>query len=112
MILRRWDIVFARLDDSDTAGHPAIVLSHDARLNAPEAQRINVLFGSKKRPAEATGDHHALLNGADGLDFLTAVDCSFIHVIRKSSIVRSGGYVSLERRRDIQRKIRACLGLG
>ncbi len=112
MKLRRWDIVFVAIDDKDAVGHPAVVLSHEARLDDVRVQRINVLVGTKKQPAEASREHHALLNEADGLDFLTAVDCSFVYTVQKVRIKRVAGTVSYARRADIQRKVRAFLGLG
>lgn len=112
MILRRWDIIFVPAGEHDSAGHPAIVLSHERILGSPRFQRVNVLMGTKKQPAENAAEHHVLLDSADGLEFLTLFDCSFLYIIRKSEILRSSGYVSFERRKEIQRKIRAFFGLG
>jgi hypothetical protein len=64
--LRRWDVVFVPLDEKDAAGHPAVILSHEARLANPKMERINVLMGSKKQPAEQVREHHVVLNSADG----------------------------------------------
>jgi PemK-like, MazF-like toxin of type II toxin-antitoxin system len=110
--LSRWDVVFVPASDSDQFGHPAIVLSHEVRLENPRLDRINVLMGTKKQPAEFARDHHVVLNGADGLEFLTLVDCSFVYVVKKSTVRRLAGRVTLERRKEIQRKTRAYLGLG
>ena len=112
MNLRRWDLVFVRMDEKDSVGHPAVVLSHEARLANPKIDRINVLAGTKKQPGESAREHHVILNAADGLEFLTLVDCSFVYVVRKTAILRSSGTVALERRNEIQRKLRAYLGLG
>jgi hypothetical protein len=110
--LGRWDIVFVPASDSDGSGHPAVVLSHESRLDDPRLDRINVIMGTKKQPAEAARDHHVVLNGADGLEFFTLFDCSFVYVAKKSTVRRTAGRVTLERRREIQRKLRAYLGLG
>jgi len=79
-------------------------------------ERINVLMGSKKQPAEQPAEqareHQVVLNSADGLEFMTLFDCAFVYTIRKSTIMRAIGSVSLERRKEIQRKVRAYLGLG
>ena len=112
MNLRRWDIVFVRADDRDSTGHPGVVLSAEDLLQDPKALRINVLMGSKKSPAYPAEPRHILLNGADGLEFLTLIDCSLVVVARKASVLRLAGTVSLERRKEMQRKVRACLGLG
>lgn len=69
-------------------------------------------MGSKKPPAASPAPRQVMLNGADGLEFLTAVDCDLVLVARKSAILRRVGSVGLERRREIQRKVRAYLGLG
>jgi hypothetical protein len=110
--LRRWDIVFLKVDDKDPTGHPAVILSGENTLLDPKQHRFNVVVGTKKPPGANHGDHHVLLNGADGLDHLTQVDCSLVYVAKKASVLRLAGTVSLERRRAIQRTIRAFLGLG
>jgi hypothetical protein len=69
-------------------------------------------MGSKKPPAYHAQPRHVLLKGADGLDYLTVVDCSLVAVARKGSVLRFAGTVSLERRKEISRKVRAYLGLG
>lgn len=112
MKLERWDIIFIRTDEKDEVGHPAVVLSHIDMLLDPKQQRFNVLAGTKKQPAQSAGAHHVVLNGSDGLEFLTLVDCSLVYLLRKSSILRLAGRVTPERRKEIQRKVRAFLGLG
>ena len=112
MNLDRWDIVFVRADEKDAVGHPAVILSSADMLNDPKQQRFNVLIGTKKQPAQTVAPHQVVLNGADELEFLTLVDCSLIYLMRKSTILRLTGRVTPERRKEIQRKLRAFLGLG
>ena len=112
MNLDRWDIVFVRADEKDSVGHPAVVLSSADILNDPKQSRINVLVGTKKQTAQTTAQHQVVLNGADELEFLTLVDCSLVYLVRKPSILRRAGRVTPERRKEIQRKLRAFLGLG
>ncbi|WP_043583369.1 hypothetical protein [Geminisphaera colitermitum] len=69
-------------------------------------------MGSKKVPASRTKSHQVLLNGADGLEFPTEIDCGIVLVVRKSSILRIAGRVSYLRRAPISVKLRAALGLG
>ena len=76
-------------------------------LNDPKQQRLNVLIGTKKQPAQSVDTHHVVLNGADELEFLTLVDCSLIYLMRKNVVIRLAGRVTLERRKEIQRKVRA-----
>ena len=111
MNVDRWDIVFVRADEKDPVGHPAVVLSHSDLLSDPKQQRMNAVIGTKKQPAQVVGAHHVVLNGADELEFLTLVDCSLVYLVRKSAIIRHAGRVGLERRKEIQRKVRAFLGL-
>ena len=112
MRLRRWDIVFVRADEKDATGHPGVVLSHEDMLDDPRHHRFNVVMGSKKSPAAAVAPRHVMLNGADGLEFMTLIDCGLVCVVRKASVLRTAGVVSWERRKEIQRKVRAFLGLG
>lgn len=96
----------------DATGHPGVVLSHEDMLDDPKHHRFNVLMGSKKPPAASAEPRHVLLNEADGLEFVTLIDCGLVGVVRKPSILRMAGVVSWERRKEIQRKVRAYLGLG
>lgn len=112
MTCRRWDIVFVRVDEQDATGHPAVVLSSDDVMADGKQQRFNVVTGTKKQPAEHARNHHVILDAADGLAFSTLVDCSLIYVAKKSSVIRSGGSVTVHRRQQIQRAVRGYLGLG
>jgi len=109
--LRRWDLVFVPIDEKDTVGHPAVILSPEDILEDDRRQKINVLIGTKRVPAAAIRSHQVLLNGADGLDFQTILDCSFVYVVRKAAILRPAGVVGVYRRQEIQRKVRSFLGL-
>lgn len=112
MTLKRWDVIFLRLDDKDTTGHPAVVLSPPDILENEKRERINVLMGTKKQAAETARPQHVILNGADGLEFSTLIDCSLIYVARKRSIIRHTGTVAHARRGSISTKVRAALGVG
>lgn len=112
MNCHRWDIVFLRTDEKDAVGHPAVILSSDDVMTDGRQQRFNVVTGTKKQPAESARNHHVILDEADGMEFLTLVDCSLVYVARKSSVLRSIGSVTAHRRQQIQRTIRGYLGLG
>lgn len=113
MNLRRWDIVYVQAKGKTiNVGHPCVVFSHEDLLENPKVLRLNVLMGTKKLPAAESGANHVLLDEADGLDFPTLVDCSFVLVARKTAISRVAGSVTVFRRQEIQRKTRAFLGLG
>jgi hypothetical protein len=109
---RRWDIVFLRMDEKDPVGHPAVILSSDDTMADDKQQRFNVVTGTKKQPGESARNHHVILDEADGMEFLTLVDCSLVYVARKSSVLRLSGSVTMHRRQQIQRTIRGYLGLG
>jgi hypothetical protein len=108
----RWDILFLRADEKDEVGHPAVVLSSDDVMTDVKQQRFNAVVGSKKPPAFNAGNHHVILDQADGMEFPTLIDCSLVYVVRKSTVIRSSGSVTLHRRQQIQRTIRGYLGLG
>jgi hypothetical protein len=110
--LERWDIVFVPAHEKDATGHPAVVLSPPDILEDSRQQRINVLMGSKKSPAETVKAHQAILNGADGLEFVTLLNCALVYQVRKASILRNAGRVAHARRSGIAARVRAALGVG
>ncbi len=59
-----------------------MILSSDDVMADDRQQRCNVVLGSKKQPAEQARHHHVILDGADGLEFATLVDCSLVYVAR------------------------------
>src|ERR1022692_3575313 len=75
---RRWNIVFLRTDEKDPVGHPAVILSSDDTMADDKQQRFNVVTGTKKQPGESARNHHVILDEADGMEFLTLVDCSLV----------------------------------
>lgn len=108
-LYRQWDVVRVKINperDADT--HPAVVISAEETCRDGRQTRINVLFGSKKPPAIEKRPYGVLLNGADGLDFITEVDCGFVHVVSRLKIVGSAGRVTPVRQREIMRKMIEC----
>ena len=112
MNLNRWDVIFVPADERDKVGHPAVVLSPPDLLSDPRQSRINVLVGTKKQPAEAAKSHQVILNGADGLEFMTLLNCALVYQVRKTNVLRTVGAVSHGRRGAIATRLRAALGLG
>ncbi len=107
---RQWDVVKVRINpDRDTDAHPAVVISADEICSDERQLRLNVLFGSKKVPAVGLRRHGVLLNGADGLEFASEVDCGFVHVVSKEKIRGAAGRVTPVRQREIMRKMIECL---
>jgi hypothetical protein len=109
--MHQWDIVRVRINPKDRDAHPAVVLSCEEDCQDPEFLRVNVLYGSKRPPGSAVDPWQVLLNGADGLDLPTVVDCGVIYLVPKTSCSAAVGCVSLERRRLIGRKINEVLRL-
>ncbi|MDR1011685.1 MAG: type II toxin-antitoxin system PemK/MazF family toxin [Opitutaceae bacterium] len=104
---QQWDVVKVRVYESDRDEHYVVVISPDEICE--KGTRINVLYGSTRRPAEPLQPCHVLLNGADGFERQTAIDCTFLHVIPKVKITSVAGRVAHVRRREIQRQINAAL---
>ena len=109
--VRQWDIVRFRIRPQDRDLHPAIVLSGEEWCASDYATNLNVLACSKRVPADAVKAHQVVLNGADGLDFPSAADCRFFHIVAKEGVFEVIGRVSPERRRAIGRKINEILRL-
>ena len=109
--MHQWDIVRVRINPKDRDAHPAVILSCEEDCQDGEFLRINVLYGSKRPPSAGVEPWQVLLNGADGLDFQTAVDCGVIYLGPKTNCTPAMGSVGLERRRAIGRKINEVLRL-
>lgn len=109
--VRQWDIVRFRIRPHDTELHPGIVLSGEEWCASAHTTNLNVLACSKRVPAIGVKPHQVVLNGADGLEFQSTVDCRFIHIITKAGVAEGIGRVSSERRRAIGRKLNEVLRL-
>ena len=108
--LRQWDVVKVRINPEDRDEHPAIVLSPDD-VAGGRWPKVNVIYGSTKRPAEPVLPGQILLDEADGCDHLTVFDCAFFPVVRKTTITAKLGKVSVNRRRPLHQTIAAALRL-
>jgi hypothetical protein len=109
--IRQWDIVRVRINANDRDEHPAIVLSPVEVASSPRVDRINVIYGSTRRPVHDLRPGEILLDEADGLDHLTVFDCLLFPVVKKASISAVVGHVSSERRRHLHRTLVAALRL-
>jgi len=103
-VLHQWDIVKVRINPEDRDEHLAIIIS-------PEETKLNLLYGTTRRPSEAPSAHEVVLNGADGLEHPTLVSCAYFYGVDRRKITASIGRVVQERRRQIGRKIVASLRL-
>lgn len=109
--LQQWDVVRVRINPTDRDEHPAIVISPDEVLTDPNRTRINVLYGTTRRPGLTPRLHEVLLNGADGLEHPTVFSCAHFYRIDPTKIGGRFGRVAPERRRQIGRKIVAVYRL-
>ena len=109
--MHQWDVVRVRISAKDCDLHPAVIISCEEDCRDSMFLRVNVLYASKKPPAAGLQSWQVLLNGADGLDFRTAVDCGVFYLVDKSACSLPVGTVSYERRRVIGRKIIEILRL-
>lgn len=107
--LKQWDVVKVRINPGDRDEHPAVVISADEVCES--APRVNVLYGSTRRPGQQARSHQSVLNGADGLEHPTLVGCGHFYQIAPAAITGRFGTVSAARRRDIARKIVAAYRL-
>jgi hypothetical protein len=105
------DVVKVRINPEDRDEHPAVVISPEELCADPRKTKLNVLYGTTRRPGEDPRPHDVVLNGADGLEHQTLVGCAYIYGIDRRKITGSVGSVALERRRQIGRKIVASYRL-
>jgi len=109
--LRQWSVVRVRFRPTDRDEHPAVVISNDEHCGDARLTRLNILYGTKISAGNPARPHQALLNSAEGLDFLTAVDCSYFYTVEKDAITAAYGSVGSERRRALKRTIIAAYRL-
>ncbi len=84
--------------------HPCVLISHPNL--AGRAKYVNVLFCTSQKQNRPPKPHEVLLNGADGLDWETFVDCSVLYLAESSTLLRKRGHVTPDRRNAIRDKIR------
>jgi mRNA-degrading endonuclease toxin of MazEF toxin-antitoxin module len=109
--IRQWDIVRVRIKPTDKDEHPAVVITCDEFCVDARRTTLNVLYGTTKRPSDTPDYYEATLNGADGLDHATLINCGHLYTIDRRRITAHIGRVSAERRRQIGRKIVAVYRL-
>jgi mRNA-degrading endonuclease toxin of MazEF toxin-antitoxin module len=105
VILHQWDIVRVRIRADDKDEHPAVILSREEWCQDPRQLVLNVLYCTTKRPGGVTTPLEVMLNGADGLDRATLVNCGHIFSVPRSRITNVIGRVALTRRPQIGRTL-------
>ena len=100
--MKAWEIWTGPLFGS----HPVLLVSAQPRID--RKQFLVVLKGVTMRPGHPfkVDALQTTLDQEDGLETETRFDCDLLYTLEKSSLTRKHGEVrSLERRRDIARKI-------
>ena len=100
--MKAWEIWTGPLFGS----HPVLLISSQPRID--RKQFLVVLKGVTMRPGHPfkVDALQATLDEEDGLETETRFDCDLLYTLEKSALTRKRGEVrSLERRRDIARKI-------
>jgi hypothetical protein len=99
--MKAWDIYTGSL----FGPHPCVLVSSQARIDRkPEVVVLkctSMAPGQQRLPKE----NETVLDQADGLDWKTLCRCDLLFTVDKSSLTNKRGAVTIERRRDIARKI-------
>jgi hypothetical protein len=100
--LKAWEIWTGSLFGS----HPVLLISAQPRID--RKQFLVVLKGITMRPGHPfkVDALQVTLDKEDGLETETRFDCDLLYTLEKSTLTRKRGEVrSLDRRRDIARKV-------
>ena len=76
-----------------------------------DLDQVNALICTSVKLSREPKGHEIILNGADGLDWKTAVGCDLIHLLPKAKFLDKRGVVAAPRRVAIARKIAEVLRL-
>ena len=101
--MKQWDIYLFPFGDEKP--HPAVIISPDERVFNEDIETVNALICTSARLNREPKKTEVILNGADGLDWKTAVRCDVIYLLSKSHFKEIRGRVTLPRRTAIARKI-------
>jgi mRNA-degrading endonuclease toxin of MazEF toxin-antitoxin module len=92
-----------RYEFPERGEHPCVVLT---RSDLGGREFVNVLYCTSQRQSRPPKPYEVLLNGADGMDWETFVDCSAIWLVESDKLFGQRGTVTLERRNAIRDKLR------
>ena len=104
--MRQWDIFLFPF--TEELPHPVVILSVDERAAARKHVNGLLCVTLRGRPLDL---HEVLLNGADGLDWESAVRCDLVHLLERNRFLERRGRVIPERQIQISRKLIECLRL-
>ena len=85
--------------------HPAVVVSNRIRCERKPEVVVLACRSMSHGTARDALENEVLLNGADGLDWQTLCRCDLLFTVPKAGLTNRRGVVSVERQRQIARKI-------
>ena len=99
--MKAWDIY-----TGDVFGpHPCVLISCQARIDAKPQVVVLKCTTMQQDQQRLPKDNETVLDQADGLNWKTLCRCDLLFTVDKSSLKDRRGQVSVERRRDIARKV-------
>lgn len=103
--MKQWDIYTWEFPEGK---HPAVIVSHPARISAKAA--VNVLLCSSQRARRAAEANELILDEADGLDWPTLCKCDLLYDVPKDQLTQRRGSVTPIRRRQIVERVISAFG--
>ena len=99
--MKAWDIYTGHI----YGPHPCVLISCQGRID--RKPQVVVLQCRSLQPGQQHQAelNEAILDQADGLDWKTICRCDLLYTVDKASLTHKRGVVTLERQRDIARKI-------
>jgi mRNA-degrading endonuclease toxin of MazEF toxin-antitoxin module len=107
--VRQWEIFLFPF--AKEKPHRAVIISNDERCLNDDLEYVNALICTSARLNREPRKNEVILNGADGLDWKTAVRCDVIYLLPKTEFRDRRGFVTPRRRVEIGRKIVETLRL-
>lgn len=107
--MRQWEIHLFPFEKEKP--HPAVIISNDERCLNDDLDYVNALICTSAKVNRDAKKNEVILNGADGLDWKTAVRCDAIYLLSKEEFKEQRGTVTPPRRVAIARKIAETLRL-
>jgi hypothetical protein len=107
--MRQWEIYLFPFRREQP--HPAVVISNDERCLNDDLDHVNALICTSAKLNREPKANEIILNGADGLDWTTAVRCDIIYLLPKAEFLEQRGLVTTPRRVAISRRLAETLRL-
>jgi hypothetical protein len=99
--MKPWDIY-----TGDIFGpHPVVLVSCADRIDQKPQVVVLKCVTMKPESARKAKENETVLDESDGLDWPTLCRCDLLFTVDKAALNQRRGIVTLERRRDIARKI-------